>query len=170
MTEFGVNWCDRVDDYLGCALSPEDRGRFEEHLEECSACRRELAEWQTLSRVLRTATQELEAPGGTLASVGEVAAAGRAWTERPARSYRRAVAVAGVCGLLAAVLLTLPRSANEFDRRDHHSVRGLTVKSVTPSPRVEVSDDFIGVPVDIGDDSVTVVWLYPSVQPGRTSD
>jgi hypothetical protein len=29
--------------------------------------------------------------------------------------------------------------------------------------KVEFSDDVIGVPIDIGEPNVTVVWLYPTV-------
>jgi anti-sigma factor RsiW len=41
-----------ITDYLEGGLSPEDRTRFEEHLEACSACRMYVDQFETVIRTL----------------------------------------------------------------------------------------------------------------------
>jgi len=50
-----------ITEYLEGGLSPEDRTRFEEHLEACSACKMYLDQFETVIRTLgRIEEQQLD--------------------------------------------------------------------------------------------------------------
>lgn len=47
-----------ITEYLEGGLTPEDRTRFEEHLEACSACRMYLDQFETVIRTLGQIEEE----------------------------------------------------------------------------------------------------------------
>ena len=44
----GIDFVERVTDYLDDAVGPDERERIDEHLEACADCARVLAQWQTV--------------------------------------------------------------------------------------------------------------------------
>ena len=95
--------------YLLGALTPDERARFEEHLESCAACRAELLELRGPAQLVAQAAEPYELPRGlegrTFAAIElEAAPAPRPLLLRPPPRYRaRLVAVAAVvaAGVLA---------------------------------------------------------------------
>jgi anti-sigma-K factor RskA len=56
--------CDQLLDYYNGILFDEEKAAFESHLEECSACQEELAEWQELTTDLPYLSDEIKPPTG----------------------------------------------------------------------------------------------------------
>ncbi|WP_342526523.1 anti-sigma factor [Chryseomicrobium sp. FSL W7-1435] len=56
--------CDLTIDYFNDQLTAEEKERFEQHLEGCSECQQELAEWQMLSEDLPYVSEMVEPPIG----------------------------------------------------------------------------------------------------------
>jgi anti-sigma factor RsiW len=166
--------CDSLDDYLAGDLPAERRSAFDQHLATCEACRVAVNEWQTLCRDLETATGELESPSPSLL---ERLQAGAAVPTPPASSdlqkwpdlQKWKVAALVLASLVAALFfasILQPRPPHHELANAPQTQRELSKPTVakTPSrPKVEFSDDVIGVPIDIGEPNVTVVWLYPTV-------
>jgi anti-sigma factor RsiW len=166
--------CDSLDDYLAGELPAELRLAFDQHLATCEACRLAVNEWQTLSQALETATGELESPGPSLL---ERLQAGAAVSTPPAHpdlqkwpdSQKWRVAALVLASLVAALLfasILQPRPPHQELANAPQTRPELSKPTVAKTPvraKVEFSDDVIGVPIDIGEPNVTVVWLYPTV-------
>jgi anti-sigma factor RsiW len=155
--------CEQLDDFLSDELSADERSRFEQHLAECMACREQVDEWRSLQSLLRTASETLEQPSAELMrDVSGLVAAPVA--ERPlspvpldrAMQWRRIAAMVAACLLVAGLLSTLHWTVPQPDKAESS-----WVTTVTPLPDVELPENVIGVPIDIGDPDVTVVWVYP---------
>ncbi|MFD1356981.1 anti-sigma factor domain-containing protein [Fictibacillus halophilus] len=56
--------CDQLLDYYNGILSDEEKAAFESHLQDCSPCQDELAEWQELTSDLPYLSDEIEPPNG----------------------------------------------------------------------------------------------------------
>ena len=158
------NRCDWLDDYLVGELTADRHFEFAEHLEECLECRSEVDHWSAMSHQLQTATRELEAPRATLPMRIE-----RERARRTQRSRRRAfgwcvTTVVGACLLFATRFIEFeaPKPSDE-PIADEVVVPHLAEVSAPPA-LVELPDSVIGVPIDIGDPDVTVVWIYPTAQ------
>jgi anti-sigma factor RsiW len=154
--------CDLLDEYLGSELSGDRRVRFESHLESCPSCRDAVDEWQALCRKLETATRQLETPSRDLCQRIELEVTG----DRP--PVAREAQWESVAGLLAASLVAaflfvfMLRPAPRHEEIASTPAAPRRDKLALSRPKVEFSEDVIGVPVDIGDPNVTVVWLYPT--------
>jgi anti-sigma factor RsiW len=160
--------CDLLDDYLGRDLSVARQSEFEQHLATCEACRIAVSDWQTLCRTLVTATGELENPSPSL--LERIHAGATVSTPPAARDIQRwrVAALAGAWLVAAALFASFlrPRAPQHELAKAPQPQRNLP-KSIAANaplpPKVQFSDDVIGVPIDIGEPNVTVVWLYPTV-------
>jgi len=156
--------CDLLDEFLGGELTVEECRAFEDHLRECTLCREAFADWQALCGTLQTATRQLEIPPAALAErierglavpVGTLATGGR--------TLRVAALVAAA--LLAAVLFhEVPRSSRPPVASTNAAPAESRATTLVPPANIQFSGDVIGVPIDIGDPKVTVVWLYPEAK------
>lgn len=166
MTNDANKQCDWLDDYLARDLSADRTLDFEEHLDDCSACRLEVEQWDAMSQMLRTATNELEKP-----SVGLVEEITAEYARRKQLTQRRIVGrtVAAVVAVAAAGLLfAISLIENEQSEPAVGKVENIVAspskfKKVAQVQGIEFPDEFIGVPIDIDDENVTVVWVYPTV-------
>ena len=70
-----------------------------------------------------------------------------------------------VAALFASMLQPHPphRESAKAPQTERAFAKQTGAKPLLP-PKVEFSDDVIGVPIDIGEPNVTVVWLYPTAQ------
>ena len=160
--------CQWLDDYLAGELPCDWLPLFAQHVEDCPSCSEEVVQWRALRAKLSRASRTLEPPpAALLQSIQTICDPAPSPSRKPSRARRFAAAVA-VClmaGLFFAVF-TAQRNVPEVSVEDH-------VAEVTP-PRsvthVELPDDVIGVPIDIGDPDVTVVWVYPVYQPDGDED
>jgi hypothetical protein len=114
---------------------------------------------------LATATHELETPSRVLSERLETATAARPPRKGRDAQKRRVAALLG-SSLAAAVLFAFVLRPAP---RHHEIAKTPQAKSPTRatalSPaKLEFPDDVIGVPIDIGEPNVTVVWLYPTGQ------
>lgn len=156
--------CRWLDDYLAGELPRDWVPLFEQHVENCAACGEEVAQWRALQAELSRASRTLETPpAALLQSIQTMYEPAPSPSRKPSRARRFAAAVAAVClmaGLFFAVF-TAQQELPDVAVEDQ-------VADVTPPPpvtHVELPDDVIGVPIDIGDPDVTVVWVYPVYQP-----
>lgn len=155
--------CDWLDDYLAGELPCDWGPLFEQHLLHCTACRDEVAQWRTLRADLQRASLELEIPPEALfKSIQEKLEPAAALPREPSRARRFAAAVA-VCVVAALFLSTIFKKQEPLPKRIDKTV--VAAPKQQPVTRVELPDDVIGVPVDIGDPDVTVVWVYPVYRP-----
>jgi anti-sigma factor RsiW len=156
--------CDRLDEFLADELPVEARRAFEVHLAECPSCRDAVADWRVLCGTLQTATRQLETPPAALLErVERELAVSVATVAGKARTWKVAALVAA--SLLAAVLfrdLLRPASPPTSTKKPP-AIAGVTA-TITPPIKVEVSGDVIGVPIDVGDPKVTIVWVYPETK------
>jgi anti-sigma factor RsiW len=166
--------CDSLDDYLAGELSAERRSAFDRHLATCEACRVAVNEWRTLCRALETATGELENPSPSLLDCIHAGAAAPTPSASPDLQKWPGLQEWRVAALVAASLVAAALFASILQPRPpHHELANapqtrpelsMPTGAKTPvRPKVEFSDDVIGVPIDVGEPDVTVVWLYPTV-------
>jgi anti-sigma factor RsiW len=161
--------CDSLDDYLGGELPIARRSEFDQHLATCEACRVAVNEWRTLCRALKTATSERENPSPSfLERIHASAVVPALPADRDLQKWKVAALVGAL--LVAAALfasILQPHPAHRELAKAPITARALAkqtgAKPLLP-PKVEFSDDVIGVPIDIGEPNVTVVWLYPTAQ------
>jgi anti-sigma factor RsiW len=164
MTNHGENQCDWLDDYLVGEMPPARKLDFEQHLAECATCQSEVDQWAAMSGMLKTATRELESPSAAL-----VARIERERSVRIQRNRRRIVGwsvatVVAACLLFATRFIEFERPTSSDEPRKENVVAPHRTEIVSPSPLVELPENVIGVPIDIGEPNVTVVWIYPTAQ------
>jgi anti-sigma factor RsiW len=158
--------CEQLDDYLDGDLSAELRVAFADHIRECQDCRDAVLHWESSRRLLKSAVEKLEIPGIALRERIERDALITTTVTTPKNRstvrQRLAVLIAASAVIVAAISFWSP-AAKTIKR----PVSDL-VERKQPDPPVSVTsvslsfpDDVIGVPIDIGDPNVTVVWLYP---------
>ncbi len=162
---------DALDDFIAGELAADCRAEFEAHLFDCPACRAEVAEWQALCRTLKAASDELEVPPADLAQrIERVAKIAGQTVPKSGRTWPVAALIAA--SLLAAALFremlqpTLRPNAEQVRSKPILAATG--PKPVPPPPSVEIHGKVIGVPIDVGDPKVTVVWLYPEAGGAET--
>jgi anti-sigma factor RsiW len=161
--------CDSLDDFLAGELAADCRVEFEVHLVDCPACRAEVADWESLCRTLKAATGRLEIPSADLLSrleratsltVHEAGKSGRTW---------RVAALIAASLLAAALFSEVLRPTLQPDAEQARPKALVTAaKPVPPRPSIEIHGKVIGVPIDIGNPKVTVVWLYPEAGGAET--
>jgi anti-sigma factor RsiW len=180
--------CSNLYDYLAGALDDRRRTEFETHLEACPACREELLAQAELARLLRGATEMLEAtpaelPAGVSRRLGAAAS-------RRRRSVAAVVLIPAVVVCAAswglhnvrdgsAVARPQPKErvveqrrtnadADEDSRQKGESeTANIAEAAVAASPaevRVASSSEIIVVPVKSKSPNVTIFWLYPAVR------
>lgn len=161
MTEIS---CDHLDEYVGRVLSKQARTDFSDHLHDCLACRDAVREWELARRLLKSALERSESPSASL--LQRIKQDSTAVTRLDDASRRNGgVVLVAACTLIAVVLgiwfvgkQTFRHSTAEFLAQTNQDPANTSVPVSLSFP-----DDVIGVPVDIGDPNVTVVWLYPVV-------
>lgn len=164
MTELHCDW---LDDYLGNDLPPECRAEFELHVETCASCCKAIDEWQSLSRLLKTATEKWETPGTKLrARIDSEVQNRETKSRRTSRSLAGGALVAACVMFIALVRLVSPPAPSIIAVPS----TSLVTTTFVPSADLTFSDDVIGVPIDIGDPNVTVVWLYSTNPPQNASN
>jgi predicted anti-sigma-YlaC factor YlaD len=175
--------CNHLDDYLAGDLDGRQRTEFESHLEACAACREEQRAQAELARLLRAATETLEAfPAELPAGINRRIAAS-------ASRKRRRVAAAATLAAVAACAVTWalrnarderaiarPQPGQRQTRDDAHEISRQQGESgnvdvadaAVASPAAEVrfaaSPEMIAVPVPSENPNVTIFWLYPAVR------
>jgi anti-sigma-K factor RskA len=156
--------CDFLDDFLAGELATDRRREFEDHLVDCPACRAEVADWELLRGTLKAATCQLEVPPADLSQRIERGSKVTAQTEtKEGRSWRVAALIAA--SLLAAALFREILRPNLRPSAEPALPKTLVAASppklVPTHPSIEIHGKVIGVPIDVGNPNVTVVWLYP---------
>jgi anti-sigma factor RsiW len=160
--------CQWLDDYLAGELPCDWVPLFEQHLQECPACGEEVTQWRELRAELSRASRALETPPDTLwRSIAQQCALAPAPPREPSRPRRLAVAVA-VC-LAVGLFFTTISTQQDLPQRDN-AVDQIEVATPRPVTRMELPDNVIGVPIDIDDPDVTVVWVYPVYQPAEANE
>ena len=153
--------CEQLDDYLVSELPADQTAAFEQHLNKCDSCRAEVADWHSMRGVLREASLKIETPSEGL--VQRVGSTLRTRTVRPQRAAanRRIAAATVACLAVAAFFTVIDWSAPQPVDTTNKEIPWVT--TLEPPANVQLPDDVIGVPIDIGDPNVTVVWIYPAV-------
>ncbi len=155
--------CRWLDDYVAGELPVDWEPLFEQHLENCDACRQEVQAWQTMRDLLGQATGELEQPPKSLTQRIQQSLTPVQPQQLEQPRTRLLSAVVAVCLLAGLFLLVTPERQDQPAQPTHEPLA--TTQEHKPLAYVSLPDDVIGVPVDIGDPDVTVVWLYPVYQP-----
>lgn len=169
MTSDQTNCCENLEEYVAGDLSDQQLTIFEVHLSKCESCRHEVAEWQRLRETLQSAARELEIPSDRLLRIlDDDATVSVIRKRRPATI--QAATIATCLGLLLAVFVASLKQPPHVSEEPQIPLPAFS-KSVTvmPAPDVEFEDDIIGVPIEIDDPNVTVVWLYPTENPGHST-
>jgi len=184
--------CDHLDDYLAGVLSAAEAARFEAHLAECPACREEVADGQRIDRLLARASDHLEPVPARLVDRIE----GRIGSLRRRRLVRVVLGLSAAAAALLAVGISLmprdevtpPRPATHRDvpfiaeetikrKPDSHAdVHEAPPPAQLPSNnarrvRVSLADpaEAILVPIETSNPNVSIVWIYPTLRPGRAA-
>jgi hypothetical protein len=166
-----TEWCELLNDCLARALSEDLRAGFVAHLKDCAACRQEVHEHERLSLLLQEAVTRLQPAPGRL---------GKRVEEHLAVQRRRRV-VPWACGLAAALAvgafglwwLTRPPAQElgvspsiatddrppKDERAPHRSV----------SVAFKAEKEVIAVPLRTDRPNITIIWVYPAVEPGPKS-
>lgn len=148
--------CDQLEDYLSRELPPERRAEFDRHLEVCEDCRSAVEDWNRLRTQLREATTRLEKPSEELLQrISEMRSATTVRRDESRQWYRVAMLIAA-CVVVGALLSTIRWTIPHPGGKESHPI----VTTIIPTDEVKLPDDVIGVPIDIGDPDVTVVWVY----------
>lgn len=149
--------CELLDDYLAKDLPAERAHQFESHLETCEECRLAIDDWASLRRTLRQETELLETPSPQLLERLDFAFANQGPDHRRQRQWLRAGALVAACVLLVMLMRLAERPAPIIATVETSRIETITL---SPPENISFPDDVIGVPIDIGDPNVTVVWLY----------
>ncbi|HLJ91856.1 MAG TPA: zf-HC2 domain-containing protein [Gemmataceae bacterium] len=159
--------CEHGDGYLGKWLSDGERIAFEAHFDSCPACRRYIAEQRRLDALLARATEAaVSVPAGLLDQI-----------DRRLRRARRRRMVAWSAGLAAAGIgmaivstALLPQHAPDMELTPSSSI---AKPEPVPAPHAQVtvtvppSSDVIAVPQKSDNPSVTIIWLYPTLNTAK---
>jgi predicted anti-sigma-YlaC factor YlaD len=156
--------CEQLDEYLAGGLQHESAKAFTNHLRECDDCRKAIDDWQEMVGLLRDATLQLELPPEDLVRKINSEYHVRPEPRRKPLAARMVAAAVAACLVAGIALVAFKWGATE-------DVEQETVKTVAqeqppaqPEVQVQLPDDVIGLPIDIDDANVTVVWIYPTEQ------
>lgn len=148
--------CDQLDDYLSDAMSQQQRGVFEQHLQTCGQCQHECRQQAKLDELLSQAAAYLPAmPQGLL---DQTEAHIRLATRRRA-FWASGVTAAAAClaGLLVAgVWFSQPPPPQP---RIVQSAERPVVKVEAASP-----DDVLVMPIETDVPNVSFFWVYPTLK------
>jgi len=163
MTQHSEQICDWLDEYLVGELPSARMLIFTEHQDACDACREAVDEWVAMSCMLRTATSALESPSPSLfARIDSDATSLQRCEER--KSFGGPIAALVAACLVWAAVFVFDGQPSQQPEPPAEVARTPWSETLAPSPVVELPDDVIGVPIDIDDPDVTVVWIYPIVE------
>ena len=180
--------CDHLDDYLAGWLSADATASFEAHLADCPACREEVAHGQRIDRLLAQGSGHLEPVPPSLVDriEGRIRSLRRRRVIRVALGLSAAVAVVLAVGVWlvpqddgAAVGPERPPGRGAVAETpvewepDGHEVASPAQPPSDDEPRVRVSladpAEAILVPMETSNPNVSIVWVYPTVRPGRAA-
>jgi len=180
--------CQNLDDYLAACLSDDEAARFEAHLPHCPACREEIADQRGIDRLLaRGAAQRAPIPSSLVDRIE-----GRIRSLRRRRAVRWAVGASAAAAVVLAVgVWLIPQDDGAAPGPERPPGRGSVAETPVESepdghevaspaqppsdnePRVRVSladpSEAILVPMHTSNPNVSIVWVYPTVRPGRTA-
>ena len=184
--------CQNLDDYLSACLSDDEAARFEAHLAHCPACREETADQRGIDRLLaRGAAQRAPTPSSLVDRIeGQIRSLRRRRVIRTALALSAAAAVVLAVGVwlipqndgtpagptthAGASSIAEERIKREPDSHaDRHEAAPPAQLASDGKPRVRVSladpAEAILVPVETSNPNVSIVWIYPTVRPGRAA-
>jgi hypothetical protein len=120
--------------------------------------------------LLQSATRRLELPDVRLVQqVEQILTSQVRRRSKVTLAWRAAAAVCA--GLVLTVLLvTFTRLRPKEEQRDVNSASPPWSMTLAAPANVKLSDDVIGVPIDIGEPDVTVVWIYPTSEQPSSSN
>jgi anti-sigma factor RsiW len=176
--------CDRLDDFLDGALSPQELAVFRTHLESCAACREAVDQQRWIDALLTS---------NDAAAIESLPQSAPRTIPLPRSGRRRALvaaaSAAAIVALTASIVFPLagkrglgegrPTAASHLppkptapDAAEPPSLQ-ISVDHPSPSPPISSSASFvsagsaIAVPLASGDPQVTIVQLYPTVTAQR---
>lgn len=177
--------CNNLDDYLAGELNDPRRTEFAKHLEDCAACREELLAQTEVARLLRTATEMLEAPPQELkasirrglavtasrrrrwvavaAMMSAVVVGAASWGLRSSRDGR-VVARPQPDQRIAERPVLEHRQADDRSRQETANVADASGIAPAATVRLASTPDTIAVPIKSENPNVTIFWLYPVVR------
>jgi len=158
--------CDWLDDYLDGDLSAPDKICFEGHLQACSDCRQVVDEWRTTNALLKQASEQLERPSVRLQiHVAQNLISHHRFDVRSPSHRLIVMTTAGLCALAALFVCCVRMPSTPIQLAQHDAVANPSPSGNHARQDVVLSfpDDVIGVPIDIGQPDVIVVWTYPTV-------
>jgi anti-sigma factor RsiW len=157
------NSCHNLDDYLNGELAPGEAARFSDHLDECPTCREAVDQQQWIDGLLRApAIAQLEPPSPALVTSVRAARARRLQISRIAIGITVAAAATLLVG--AGWVVELSRQTDRMNSQiaTNHvdaPVAEASVATFVGGPEVIV------VPVESADSDVTIVRVYPVLEP-----
>jgi hypothetical protein len=180
-----ISDCEQLDDYLARELDPLRHLAFEAHLAECSECRAAVQSEERLAGMLRQAVSATPVPAPV---VLRLRSAIESAERRRSRRTRRASwsAVAALAATIA-VWVGVARHDRDLPIAGGHAGPETTANGESPTPgeesrdpstsvtaatasspsRVELDNDrdYIAVPQRTSHPNVTILWLYPVIDP-----
>lgn len=174
--------CDDLDGYLAGWLSDDEAAGFEAHLADCRVCRREAEEQRRIDRLLAEGAERLEPLPPSL--MGRIE--GQVRSLRRHTLIRRALGLATAATILLAVAFwytqqdvgvppqpeRVAERPSEPEGAEHEAAPPPQLASEDqPSTQVRLADpsDAILVPMETDAPNVSIVWVYPTLQPARAT-
>lgn len=166
--------CEGLRPYLDGSLPEPQRAGFEVHLADCPGCRQVVREEQCLDELLTRAIAGHPSPTPALVDRIE----GRLRRARRQRFFRWGAGVTAAMVLVGwFAVWREPPGEPPVEPESAPLVQApLSQPDPEPDPRSSVQvtimpeDSYIARPLSSGDPAVTIIWLYPTIQAGRTSE
>lgn len=168
--------CDNLDAYLGGWLSKDDAAKFEAHLAGCAACSREIDRQQRIDRLLARGIRDADPLPASL--IDRIEGGIRSWRRRRRLRvvFSLTAAVAAAVGVwFAAEHVGTSFQAPEIvespaarpSRQDEVRPVSRPVTDTHPAVQVRLDDPSkaILVPVETASPNVSIIWIYPTIQP-----
>jgi hypothetical protein len=160
--------CENRDGYLGRWLTGEEQAEFEAHLTDCPECRHFIHENERLERLLARANAALlPVPADLPERIDRRIHQTR---QRRVFAWTTGFAAAGILICAIGAWLHLPRGPGNETSPSPVLTKRPPPSEPRPDPRslvevtVEHPSDVIAVPQKTDNPSVTIIWLYPTIQ------
>jgi hypothetical protein len=173
-----ISDCDNLDGYLADELSAEGKFQFAQHVDECDECRQAIEEQRWIDGLLRASASESRelTPASLFESLRTMPARRRPTVRLIACGL---AAIAAAIAIAAGWNITWSPNGDEIavvnddaalerkvqDKPDIQSA--IAVDPHRPQATFVSSEDLIVVPLESGDEEVSVVQLYPTTQTER---